>query len=218
MPNCLVVKKSTSLHAVLTGDIVNSTKLSLPVEQKLMKGLNFFLSSHLSEFYRGDSFQVYVKEPTDSLKLALLCRTAAISLTSDNDEAFLADVRISIGIGPVQLPIKTPGTAKGEAFLISGRRFDDLQRTGGRLSMKCNRPIADIALEVMSDFIDAIYSKMTAKQAAVIMRLLQGESQQQAALSLNRSKGTISELVNAGRWPEIERLLQQFELLINQVI
>lgn len=208
--------KSTSLHAVLTGDIVNSTTLSAQVEKKLMKDLRKILSSHLAEFYRGDSFQVYIKEPAGSLKLALLCRAIAISLTW-GDEAIASDVRVSIGIGPVQLPVKSPGAGKGEAFVISGRRLDDLQRTGGRLSMVTSRALASVALEVMSDYIDSIYFKMTPKQAEVIAHLLQGESQQQIALKLGKSKGTISELVEAGRWAEIERILEQFQLLITQM-
>ena len=69
----------------------------------------------------------------------------------------------------------------------------------------------------MADYLDAIYREMTAKQAAAIVWLLEGMTQQEAALKLNKSKSTVSQLVAAGSWNEIERILQQFETLINQL-
>jgi transcriptional regulator with XRE-family HTH domain len=58
---------------------------------------------------------------------------------------------------------------------------------------------------------------MTSKQAAVIFELLKGESQQQVAAKMKKSKSTINQRVSAGRWPEIEKLLQQYENIINQI-
>ena len=59
---------------------------------------------------------------------------------------------------------------------------------------------------------------MTPKQAAVIIELLNGEAQQKVATELNKSKSTISQLVSAGRWPEIEKLLQQYDDIINLLV
>lgn len=207
-----------AVHAVLTGDIVNSTQLAPDVEQNLLTLLEGLLSPYLIEFYRGDSFQAYIKDPAQSLRVALLCRALAIRLTGVEDGPVLSDIRISIGIGPVILPVRTPGKAKGEAFLLSGRRFDQLQQTDRRLSMACGMTIADIGLEVMSDYLDAIYKGMTAKQAGAIERLLERKTQQEVAQELSKSKSTVSQLVNAGRWPEIEKIIQQFETLINELL
>ncbi len=74
--------RKMAVQAVLTGDIVNSTKLSKARELKLtscLTGLFIEFDSKL-EFYRGDSFQAYVKNPANALRLALLSRTAAIKL------------------------------------------------------------------------------------------------------------------------------------------
>ncbi len=205
-------------HAVLTGDIVNSTQLTPAVEKDLFAALERVLSPYLIEFYRGDSFQVYMKDPAQALRVALLCRALAISLTAGEDEPAISDIRISIGIGTVIMPVRTPGTAKGEAFLLSGRRFDEIQRTDQRLSIISGKPVADTGLQVMADYIDSIYRGMTAKQAGAIARLLEGKAQQEVALELNKSKSTVSQLVSAGRWPEIEKIIQQFETLIKQLV
>jgi hypothetical protein len=205
-----------ALHAVLTGDIVNSTKLKPKVETRLMAALSRILAPYPSEFYRGDSFQAYMEEPEKSLKTALLCRTTAISLSED-EELNRPDIRISIGIGKTNSPVKELRSAKGEAFLLSGRAFDQLQKEKTRLSISTAMPIADLGLGAMADHINAVYAEMTARQAKVIAELLQGKTQQTVAMDLKRSKSTIHQHVSSGRWPEIEKILEQFENLIHQL-
>lgn len=201
------------LHAVLTGDIVNSTLLQPAEERKLLKCLNFLLGDHKHEFFRGDSFQAYIKDPVAALKVALLCRTAAIALRPDEPQV-ISDVRVSIGIGTVESPIRLLATAKGEAFLLSGRALDGMLKTEGRLVITIENKIAALALGMMSDYINSIYKQMTAKQAQVIFELLRGLSQQQVADKLKRSKSTISQHVIAGRWDEIENLLIKYQNIL----
>jgi hypothetical protein len=209
----------TAIAAILTGDIVNSTKLLLTQEARLTKALdeilgNFLGKRRLHEFYRGDSFQIYLDDPKEALRMALVCRALAIEVTGDEETEVVSDIRISIGIGEVKLPIHQLGVAKGEAFILSGRRFDALQQSEQRLAIACGVPVADIGFKVMADYLDSIYKGMTAKQARVIQELLQGTTQQQLATTLNKSKSTISQLANTGRWAEIEQLLLQYEELI----
>ena len=206
-----------TIGAVLTGDIVNSTKLLLTQEARLNKALGKFLGKHLHEFYRGDSFQVYLNKPAEALRMALQCRALAIEVTGNEETEVVSDIRVSIGVGRVNLPIRQLGIAKGEAFLLSGRRFDELQQSEQRLAISSGVPLADIGFQVMADYLDSIFLGMTAKQARVIVGLLSGTTQQQLAETLKKSKSTISQLASAGRWPEIERVLEQYELLINQM-
>lgn len=208
----------TSMGAVLTGDIVNSTDLTPSQEKALLDELlELFLKNY--EFSRGDSFQVYMDNIGDALRMALVCRALAIGLTAKNEAENEGkfDIRISIGIGKVNLPIEKLGLAKGDAFLLSGRRLDKIKESKQRLIISCDNEIADIGLEVMADYLDNIFARMTAKQAELITALLQGITQQQMSVSLNKSKSTISQLANAGRWPEIERLLEQYKLMIEKL-
>ena len=206
-----------AIQAVLTGDIVNSTKLKKAVEKKLLSLLYSTLSFYKFEFYRGDSFQVYITKPEEALKIALLCRTAAISI-SKNEEINLSDIRMSIGIGIVKTPVKTLGAAKDEAFVLSGRAFDELEKTATRLSITTGNNLANAGLAVIADYINAIFKMMTGKQAEVIFELLKGQTQQEVATLLKRSKSTIHQHVISGRWSEVEKLLQQYENIINQLL
>jgi len=204
------------IHAVLTGDIVNSTLLEPSQEKKLLKLLQHILSDHKQEFFRGDSFQAYIKESSQALKIALQCRTAAIGLQPDQSPA-VSDVRISIGIGQVESPVRTLATAKGEAFLLSGRALDAMDKTEGRLIIIIENKLTNYAFSVMSDYINSIYKQMTPKQAEVIFELLKGYSQQHVAEKLNRSKSTISQHVTAGRWDEIENILKKYQEIVQLI-
>jgi hypothetical protein len=206
-----------SLHAVITGDIVNSSNLGTGAEETLLQALQSVLSPYLTEFYRGDSLQAFLKDPAVSLRVALLCRTTAISVTAGEDGPAVSDVRIGIGLGSVTQPVRAPGTARGEAFLLSGRGLDGIQKTERRLTIVSGQVIADIGLEAMADHLDAIYRQMTPKQAAAIGWLLRGVTQQEVAAKLNKSRSTISQLAAAGGWTEIEKILQLFAKLINQL-
>jgi len=206
-----------SVGAVLTGDIVNSTKLSPIQETRLLDVLGKLLHGHPHEFYRGDSFQAYIKDPSKALRLALTCRAVAVEITTKEEEAIKADIRIAIGIGEVNTPVRELGSAKGEAFLLSGRGLDELQRSEQRLAVTCNNKIANIGLQITADYLDSIFRQMTGKQADIIVELLQGITQQQLTISREKAKSTISELANAGRWPEIDRILLQYSQLIELI-
>lgn len=203
-----------AIKAVLTGDIVSSTKLSTANEKKLRNRLQLILGPHQFEFYRGDSFQAYVKVVDKALQIALLCRTAAISL-SQQAETIIPDVRLSIGIGSVKMPVNVLGSAKGEAFVLSGRAFEEMSKNNERLLISCNNELAAIGLQTITDYLNAVFKVMTGKQAAVIFELLKGKTQREVAALLKKSKSTIHQHVISGRWNEIDKLMKQYEKIVN---
>lgn len=204
-----------AIQAVITGDIVNSTKLPASKTSRLTQRIIEVFDKNKNEFYRGDSFQAYIKEPKEALRLALLCRTAAINIAKD--EKVVSDVRISIGIGNITGTIRSLKTAKGEAFVLSGRMLDEIIKTEQRLAITSGNHLANEGLQVIADYINSIFQLMTAKQAEVIFELLQGQQQQAVAKKLKKTKSSIHQRVTAGRWPEIERLLQQYENIITLI-
>ncbi|MFT3679504.1 MAG: hypothetical protein QM791_04485 [Ferruginibacter sp.] len=205
-----------NIQAVITGDIVNSTRLTPAKEQRLVNQITGIFGDNKSEFYRGDSFQAYIKKPSEALKLALLCRAAAISLSKEAKEV-PADVRLSIGIAAVTVPVKLLKTARGEAFVLSGRHFDEIVKREERLIITTANALANTGLMVISDYVNSIFALMTGKQAEVIYELLRGEKQKMVAKKLKKTKSTIHQRVTAGRWPEIEKLLKHYETIITQL-
>ena len=119
-----------AIASVITADIINSTKLSKHDLRKLIKTLSRIFGQHQHEFFRGDSFQLLVRSPTESLLILLQARTAVMKMF-DESSIPVNDIRASISIGTITPPVKSLSTAPGEAFTLSGRAFDTLEKTGG---------------------------------------------------------------------------------------
>lgn len=200
------------LSAVITADIVNSTLLPQQEEKKLLNTFKLILKPYNFEFYRGDSFQVYMEEPEDALKIVFQLRAAARSISLQHD------IQSSVGIAMINSsPVVKLNDAKGEAFLLSGRAFDEMNSTGRRLIMKSIDETANITLDVISRFADNIFTNLTSKQAEVISELLSDNTQIETAKKLKKSQATINKHAHSAGWLDIEELLENYELLIAHI-
>lgn len=201
-----------SYSVVITGDVVNSTGLGKAAFKKLIKTFETILTPYTQEFYRGDSFQIYVKEPAEALRIVLRMRIEAMIIVPGAAQA--SDVRASIGIGNVKPPVKVLRTASDEAFVLSGRAFDSLKVPERlRIVVPDAFPVVNTALQIVSEFIDYILQKLTVKQAAVVLELLQGRTQKDAAKHLRKSQATINKHAQAAGWPQLENLLKYYQHL-----
>lgn len=203
--------------AVITADIVNSTALSKSESKKLMKSLVVILQPYQYEFYRGDSFQVYIKSPLDALWVLLQLRGAAMKITPDRSMP-IADIRACIGIGMVKPPVRSLKTATDEAFILSGRRFDTM-KPDQRLIITCHEKYIAVipGMDLTAIFIDYIFHRLTSKQSVVVFELLMKRTQTEIARRLKKSTVTVHKHAQAAGWPEIEKILQQYKLLTDLI-
>jgi hypothetical protein len=117
--------------SVLTGDIVNSSKIP-DAGVSLMKSLNKFLNQQKKnypdikfEIYRGDAFQIVLFQPELAIKLAILIRTFVISSSPTPTQRY--DVRISIGLGTADKLDNKVTLSNGQAFIFSGHGLDKIK-------------------------------------------------------------------------------------------
>lgn len=200
-----------ALSAVITGDIVNSTLLPTKLEKNLITTLVSILKPYKYEFYRGDSFQVYMNEPENALKIIFQVRTAARRI------ALLHDVRASVGIAENNSNVTKLNDEKGDAFIESGRAFDSINATGRRLLIRSKNESINVALEVISRFADNLLTNLTSKQAEVVFELLLDHTQMEVAKKLKKSQATVNKHVHSAGWLEIEELLKNYQQLIAQI-
>jgi hypothetical protein len=193
--------------AVITADIVNSTLLTREQEKKLLSQLTVVLQEYKYEFYRGDSFQVYLKNYQLALLVVLLSRATARAFS------YSFDVRASIGIAQVEAPVRSLKTATGEAFILSGRAFDEMDMDE-RLKIQSADEQANIALRLIASYCDHLFRHMTPKQAAVLNELLKGRTQMEAAKKLHITQATLNQHAQAAGWNEIEKLLKEYQQTI----
>ncbi|MFN8153546.1 MAG: hypothetical protein U0Y08_04560 [Bacteroidia bacterium] len=200
-----------NLNTVLTADIVNSEpSWAKELGKRLEQTIYATQAAAKVFFYRGDSFQAYLPDPYSTYRLSLLLRTEAILFEKDRPEIH-TDVRISIGIGTVELPVSQLATAQGEAFVLSGRGFDDLAQTDRRISIKCSQATTQIALQSISLFTDYLFRSLTIKQAEVLEHLLNHRTQIETAKLLKKSQSTVNKHVQSMGWKQIEELISLYE-------
>ena len=204
--------------AVITGDIVSSTQLSKPMLNKLLQNLRDMLAPYPHEFFRGDSFQVLIKDAQEAYNLLLQLRMIALKLTPDKAYP-VTDIRASIGLGSVKFPVKNMGTATDEAFVLSGRLFEQL-KTGERLLIASPEKNKDIntGLRLIAGFTDFILQRLTAKQAEVLYELLLQKTQSEIARTLKKSQVTVHKHAQAAGWSALEKLITEYKLLAGSLI
>jgi hypothetical protein len=205
------------IKAVLTADIVNSSLLNKMQLDSLLNSLEKVFRSGriLFTYYRGDSFYALC-EASSALRLICMLRTLAIGRTkakSDRD----VDIRAAIGLGRVEGPVRNLATARGEAFLLSGRELDRMGKEGPRLSIRCTDTKTDKGLAAVSLFADYLLRRMTIKQAQVVYELLRGATQVKASLKLHKSQSTINKHARTAGWNDLTRVLKIYEKLVIEI-
>ena len=169
--------------AVLTADIVNSTRLGSKAVPAMVTALEKVLKQYkatMISFYRGDSFQCYTNDPVISFKLALALRTEVRILgrqLADTD----TDIRISIAIGSIPVSV-TPKTAQHLTFKLSGIGLDRLEKSELRMHIQSEQGVGMLTFTAISQFADHLLSGITFKQAEVLKYLLQGLNQTEIIL------------------------------------
>ncbi len=143
-------KRSTKnkVFAVITGDIVGSTKLTRAEMTKVREAISEtverfnafnFLADYRNnpkdaEFSQGDTWQVVVPNPGASLRLALMIQAGLRHQAG-------AETRMAIGIGTIDSLEKSAGISTGEALTLSGRALENMSgafRLTGALSKRTN--------------------------------------------------------------------------------
>ena len=136
--------------ATISADIVSSTELTPSALSQLQGEIKTFLkqvgNDHKGTWGRlskGDSVEIYIDNPQDSLRIALLLKTLIKKFKIDTKSVrFDADmkrldmfktygVRIAIAVGEMRVANKRTNMMDGEAIYASGRAIEH-QRTSNK--------------------------------------------------------------------------------------
>jgi hypothetical protein len=140
--------------AIITGDIINSRKLDnprhwmVPLEELFR---DWGKQSEKWVFFRGDSFQVEVADPKDSLRKSMLIKAVlkSVQLSSDKGRHAPIDVRMAIGIGEGEQGSKDIGVRTGPAFFNSGEAFEMLRTKKQNILVKTPWEVFDREVNLM---------------------------------------------------------------------
>ncbi len=220
------------MQAVITGDIINSTKLTNGDRLNLIKNIQKEFKhwsptyNFRSEFFRGDSFQCFFFRPQDSLRIALLVKTyirslyppPSFSLSGKSRTSamlpFITDARIAIGIGEAQAGKKL-STSGGEAFTLSGRQLDELKNKKQTFAIATDDIFGD-ELRTEAILLDAIISKTTSLQCQVINLKLQNHNENDISRQLKINQSAVNQRSTSGNWNAITVMVNRFETIYSK--
>ena len=190
------------MKAVITADIVNSTKIEETNRYLLVDELDNIiqdlkrLSSLRCEMYRGDSFQVLVDDVKYCLEIAVLIRLGLKKSNLLKNRKL--DARMAIGVGDVSYEHEQVILSDGEAFRLSGRTFDKLKKR--RLLIATNINDMDEPLNVMLAFIDELLEGLSYTQSKYLYdSLLYNMSQMELANVYNTSQPNIAKHLKSAK-------------------
>ncbi len=212
------------VYAVLTGDIVGSTivkddyqgilhEISFDIEEFVDPGFRF-------EIFRGDSIQAITKSTNKSLLLAILIRAGFRSKVKEIKSGLVGDIRLAIGLGQVQndpLDEVSIGVMEGEAFQLSGRLLDSIERKGERLNAVSSKDELNRLFEAVFPMIDDLIQGWSRKQsAAVYWHLLRPNlNQTEIGQKIKSSQRAVSKILVASRIGVIKPFIQYYDSLLS---
>jgi hypothetical protein len=138
---------------ILTADIINSRKLSSKKWMSDFKQLlnSFGKSPNDWEIYRGDEFQLEIKNPEDAFLIAFQLKAFFKSIN--------LDVRMSLGFGDKTYKTKKITESNGSAFIRSGELFETLKKQKINLAVNSGNPDFDeefnLILQLSMSFMDS---------------------------------------------------------------
>ncbi len=168
-----------------------------------MEGFKAFLSTFGEnpsdwEIYRGDEFQLEVKNPKDAFITAILIKTYLKSVK--------LDARMSIGIGDKNYDAEKISESNGSAFVYSGETFENLKKQKNTLAIQTNNNEFNMQMNLLFKlgltFIDGWLSQST----EFVISALQNPnlSQEELGQKLNINQAAVSR----------RRKRAQFDLLL----
>ncbi len=218
--SCMQIQKDKT-YAVLTGDIIGSSKLAGQDRQKLYHIMQL-ASARLRRAYaqalplevdifRGDSWQLLVSKPEQALRIGLVYRLE-IKVGFSNQ----VDSRLGLGIGRVLfLPGPRVSQGEGPAFRLSGQVLDGLpaySAMGMALETWRQQGWPEL-LHGSLVLMDALVRSWSPKQSLAVYGALQGWTQERiASLWQPRiTQQTVAEYLQRAGWANVKHFLQVFE-------
>ena len=178
------------IYAVLTGDLVKSSRLTSAESRgamgRLKKMAVAFAEQHPNsvvgrmDTFRHDSWQLLLENPALAFRTAVFLR-AALKLQSDANTKY--DTRISIGIGEVELISKRRiSDSRGPAFTCSGQGLDTIDGRCLALVAGVDPPALWHGLERgVVPLIDCVVSDWTPTESRAVYGALKGWTQEETA-------------------------------------
>ena len=223
--------------ATISADIVSSTELTPSVLSQLQGEIKTFVKQLGNEYKgtwgrlsKGDSVEIYIDNPQDSLRIALLLKTLIKKFKVDADsvgpkadkkrlEMFKTyGVRIAIAVGEMRVANKRTNMLDGEAIYASGRAIER-QRTSKKSKIVIKNTLffessdAKLSQQINSylGLLDVMFKRATQRQCQVIYYRLLGYNETEISEKLGIKQSVVNQHSTTFGWNAVEQLLKYYE-------
>ncbi len=218
------------MKAVLTADLIESTNYEEEVLKKVLDTLSsefeLIIKHHKKKvvrfnIYRGDSFQGIVYDPANALLISLQIKAAINRIhlkKTKKNKAYskIADFKIAIGIGTIDLERNAISESNGQAFQFSGRSLDEMKTENRKTRIKTPDPEVDDEFNTSFYLLDTITDKWSTASAEVVYYLLKGYKEREIATELNITQSAVNQRKKASGWEAISSLLDRYQHVITK--
>ncbi|MBD0832288.1 SatD family protein [Aestuariibaculum sediminum] len=196
------------MTSVITGDIIKSRAQNKP--ESWLNALKAALT-HINpnaeswEIYRGDSFQIEIKDWPSSFECAVYIKSC-IKYNSG------LDVRLAIGVGNKTYQGEKVTESNGEAFILSGEALETLKKEKQNLLIKTNNASLNKELNLYFKLASIAMDHWTKNSAEIVKLSLENPDalQQHLGQHIGISQDAVSKRQKRAYLAEILELNQMY--------
>ena len=220
------------VRATISADIVSSTSLSVEELTLLQSEIRRFLDELAEKsqekdwgrLFKGDSVEIFLHDPHEALRVALLLKTLVKKTFSWGKETNVRRelfrkhaIRLAIGIGEMRNVDQEQDILDGDAIYYSGRLLEQaaLDKLIAKQSMYfgCNNPILTEQVNVMLGLLDTLMKNATSRQSEILYYKLKGWNEERIAKNLQIKQPVVNRHSNSAGWRAIESAVKYYEKL-----
>lgn len=218
--------------ATISADIVSSTSLSVEELTLLQSEIRRFLDE-LSEksqgkdwgrLFKGDSVEIFLHDPQEALRDALLLKTLVKKTFSWGKEINAKrelfrkyGIRLAIGVGEMRTVDKQRDILDGEAIYYSGRLLEKVVKEKATIKrsmlFESSDSLLTEELNMMLGMLDVMLRNATSRQNEILYYKLLGKKEKEIASLLSIRQHSVNQQSNAVGWNAIESAVNYFEKL-----
>lgn len=213
---------SDTTYAVISGEIAESKKISHEHLGKIPDIIRAAISEvnrHTDadqqleyEIIRMDEFLCLSKNAPSSLH-AILMLASEFRFRAHTELNTRLELRLSIGIGPVELFQDQLRESDGTAFRLADEGLRTMKRNQ-RLMISTGNEHLDGELHVACGFMDILIHDWSDEQAEALFLSLSGKNQMEISEQLQISQPAVNRRLKAAHLDAIEKLLERYATII----
>lgn len=194
--------------AVITGDIANSQHLSGEDLKHVLAVLTTTLKAQTEMYhgeydvFRGDAFQAVIHSPQNAMQTAICIRLALKACTPSTD------IRISVGLGEVNVTDGQVKTGSGDAFVRSGRALDTLKSQ--YLVFTSDDEALNKHAALLTAFLDSHITALTQTQSETLLAYIcaKDKAHEHIANTLGKTRSNVTRILNASGYHLVNEYLE----------